>query len=157
MIQNVKFNNKTLELAGQLFLPDDFDINKKYPSLVIAHPEGAVKEQASATYAEKLVKYGFVCLTFDGAYMGQSAGQPHFTTDPFQRVEDIRAAVDFLTTLNFIDNDKISGLGICAGGAYMIDAAKTEKRFKAVGAVVPVNMGAGSLRPIQIKKPSLKL
>lgn len=144
MVQNVKFPNKTLTLAGQLFLPNNFDPQKSYPSLVIAHPEGAVKEQVPATYAQKLVKFGFVCLTFDGAYMGESEGTPHFTTDPFQRVEDIRAAVDFLTTLNFIDNDQISGLGICAGGAYMIDAAKTEKRFKAIGAVVPVNMGAGT-------------
>lgn len=144
MIKKVTFPNKELNLAGQLFLPADFDSSKTYPSLVIAHPEGAVKEQAPATYAEKLVQYGFVCLTFDGAYMGESDGEPHFTTDPFQRVEDIRAAVDYLTTLDFIDNEKISGLGICAGGAYMIDAGKTEKRFNSVGAVVPVNMGAGT-------------
>lgn len=143
MKETVSFKNKILNIAGELFLPADFDATKTYPAIVVTHPEGAVKEQVPATYAEKLAPYGFVVLTFDGTYMGESDGEPHFTTDPFQRVEDIRAAVDYLTTLSYVDNDKISGLGICAGGAYMIDAAKTEKRFKAISAVVPVNMGAG--------------
>jgi len=137
-----------------LFFPADFDESKTYPAIVVTHPEGAIKEQVPATYAEKLAPYGFVVLTFDGAYMGESEGEPHFTTDPFQRVEDIRVAVDYLTTLSYVDNDKISGLGICAGGAYMIDAAKTEKRFKAISAVVPVNMGAG-MRESQPDKETL--
>lgn len=154
MKQSVTFKNRMLTLAGELFLPDDFEASKTYPAIVVAHPEGAVKEQVPATYAEKLAPHGFVVLTFDGAYMGESEGEPHFTTDPFQRVEDIRAAVDYLTTLDYVDNGKISGLGICAGGAYMIDAAKTEKRFKAVSAVVPVNMGAG-MRESQPNKESL--
>ncbi|WP_421038807.1 alpha/beta hydrolase [Streptococcus hyointestinalis] len=154
MKQSVTFKNKTLTLAGELFFPEDFDKHKSYPAIVIAHPEGAVKEQVPETYAEKLASYGFIVLTFDGAYMGESEGEPHFTTDPFQRVEDIRSAVDYLTTLTYVDNGKISGLGICAGGAYMIDAAKTEKRFKAVSAVVPVNMGAG-MRESQPNKETL--
>lgn len=154
MKEAVSFKNKTLNIAGELFLPADFDATKTYPAIVVTHPEGAIKEQVLATYAEKLAPYGFVVLTFDGAYMGESDGEPHFTTDPFQRVEDIRAAVDYLTTLSYVDNDKISGLGICAGGAYMIDAAKTEKRFKAISAVVPVNMGAG-MRESQPDKESL--
>jgi hypothetical protein len=154
MKQSITFNNKTLTLAGDLFFPADFDESKTYPAIVVTHPEGAIKEQVPATYAEKLAPYGFVVLTFDGAYMGESEGEPHFTTDPFQRVEDIRVAVDYLTTLSYVDNDKISGLGICAGGAYMIDAAKTEKRFKAISAVVPVNMGAG-MRESQPDKETL--
>lgn len=154
MKQSITFNNKTLALAGELFFPADFDESKTYPAIVVTHPEGAIKEQVPETYAEKLAPYGFVVLTFDGAYMGESDGEPHFTTDPFQRVEDIRTAVDYLTTLSYVDNDKISGLGICAGGAYMIDAAKTEKRFKAISAVVPVNMGAG-MRESQPDKETL--
>ena len=154
MKKAVSFKNKTLNIAGELFLPAEFDATKTYPAIVVTHPEGAIKEQVPATYAEKLAPYGFVVLTFDGAYIGESDGEPHFTTDPFQRVEDIRAAVDYLTTLSYVDNDKISGLGICAGGAYMIDAAKTEKRFKAISAVVPVNMGAG-MRESQPDKETL--
>lgn len=143
MKQSLRFPNAGLMLAGELFFPADFDENKKYPAVVVAHPEGAVKEQPSALYAQKLAEKGFVCLTFDGAYMGESEGTPHFTTNPFQRVEDIRCAVDALCKLDYVDTDKLYGLGICAGGAYTIDAAKTEKRFQAIAAVVPVDMGQG--------------
>lgn len=152
--KKVSFKNRRLNLAGQLYLPENFNATKKCPALVLAHPEGAVKEQVPATYAEKLVGYGYVCLIFDGAFMGESDGEPHFTTDPFQRVEDIQAAVDFLTTLDYVDHERIGGLGICAGGAYMIDAAKTEKRFKAIGSVVPVDMGQG-MREFQASKAEL--
>lgn len=154
MKQSIKFMNRTLELAGELFFPNNFSEDTLYPAIVVTHPEGAIKEQVPATYAEKLAPLGYLVLTFDGAYMGESQGNPHFTTDPFQRVEDIRAAVDYLTTLPYVDNDKLFGLGICAGGAYMIDAAKTEKRFKSIASVVPVNMGAG-MRESQPDKATL--
>lgn len=68
MKQSVTFKNRMLTLAGELFLPDDFEASKTYPAIVVAHPEGAVKEQVPATYAEKLAPHGFVVLTFDGAY-----------------------------------------------------------------------------------------
>jgi hypothetical protein len=143
MKQHIKFNNKSFELAGNIYFPVDFSINDKYPTILVTHPEGAVKEQVPDLYAKKMAKLGYVVLTFDGAYMGESTGSPHFTTDPFQRVSDIISAVDYLTTLNFVDNNHIYGLGLCAGGGYLIDAAKTEKRFKAIGVVVPVDMGSG--------------
>lgn len=152
--QKVTFKNRLLNLAGELYFPENFDSKKKYPTVVITHPEGAVKEQVPATYAEKLVTYGYVALIFDGAYMGESDGEPHFTTDPFQRVTDISAAVDFVTTLDYVEQDKIFGLGICAGGAYIVDAAKTEKRFAKIGSVVPVDMGAG-MRQSQPDKKTL--
>ena len=66
MKQSITFNNKTLTLAGDLFFPADFDESKTYPAIVVTHPEGAIKEQVPATYAEKLAPYGFVVLTFDG-------------------------------------------------------------------------------------------
>lgn len=141
--RSIHFKNGLLTLSGDLYLPEEFDEKKSYPAVVIAHPEGAVKEQMPATYAKKLVVHGFVVLTFDGAYMGESEGAPHFTTDPVQRVEDIRSAVDYLVLQPFVNRKQIFGLGICAGGAYMIDAAKTEKRFQAISAVVPVDMGQG--------------
>ena len=153
-IRPVRFPSGPFTLAGALFLPEGFEESGSYPALVIAHPEGSVKEQAPALYAQKLAEQGFVALTFDGAYMGESSGEPHFTTDPAQRVEDIRCAVDYLTTLPFVNQERLGGLGICAGGAYMIDAAKTEKRFAAIGAVVPVDMGAG-MREGQADKQAL--
>lgn len=100
-----------------------------------------MKEQIGAMYGAKMADSNYVTLTFDPSYQGESGGQPRDLEDPAARVEDIRCAVDFLMTLPYIDEDKIGVLGICAGGGYAVNAALTEHRIKAVGTVVPVNIG----------------
>jgi fermentation-respiration switch protein FrsA (DUF1100 family) len=85
---------------------------------------------------------GFVALTFDPSFQGESRGEPRHLEDPAARVEDIHCAVDYLMTLPFIDEARVGFLAICAGGGYGITAALTERRFKAIGTVVASNMGA---------------
>lgn len=82
-----------------------------------------------------------ITITFDASYQGESGGQPRYGEDPNARVEDDRGAVDFLTKLPYVDENRIGVLGICAGGGYATSAAMTERRIKAVGLSVPVNGG----------------
>ena len=84
---------------------------------------------------------GFITLAFDPSYQGESGGDPRDLEDPAARVEDIRCAVDFLTTLPYVGEGRIGILGVCAGGGYAVNAALTEHRIKAVGTVVAVNLG----------------
>lgn len=141
VVKKVTFKNGHLKMAGNLYLPAGMDETQKYPAIVSTHPGGGVKEQTSGLYAQKLAEQGFVALAFDASHQGESEGQPRFLEDPNQRVEDIRCAVDYLTTLSFVDPERIGALGICAGGGYTLCATQSEHRIKAVAGVSAVDIG----------------
>lgn len=140
--QSVKIAKGTIELAGNLFTPADFDANSTYPALVVVHPGGGVKEQTAGLYAAKLAEAGFVTVAYDASFQGESGGEPHFLEDPAARVSDVNAVVDFLQTQSFVDPERIGVWGVCAGGGYAVAATKVDARIKAVGTVSAVNIGS---------------
>lgn len=133
-VENVQFSSKGLSLAGHLYTPDN-PSSTPTPAIVIGHQTTAVKEQSPALYAQQLVEQGFTVLTFDAAYQGESEGEPHGLEDPFQRAEDFRSAVTYLTTREDVDPEAIGVLGICGSGGYAPHAAQTDHRMKAVATV----------------------
>lgn len=137
----VTFKNNNLKMVGNLYLPAKMDTTKKYPAIIAVHPGGGVKEQTSGLYAQKMAEQGYVALAFDASHQGESEGLPRLLEDPTKRVEDIRSAVDYLTTLKFVDAERIGLLGICAGGGYSLNAAQTEHRIKAVAVASAVSTG----------------
>ncbi|MFF2316936.1 alpha/beta hydrolase [Arthrobacter sp. NPDC058097] len=142
--ESIRFRSPGMawDLAGNLYLPEEFDPQNTYPALVSVHPIGSCKEQTSGNvYAKALAKAGYAVLAFDASFQGASGGLPRLVEDPAQRVEDIRVAVDHLVTLPYVDADRIGGIGICGGGGYVINAAMTERRLKAVTSVTGVNFG----------------
>jgi len=141
MVKAVSFKNRAIELSGHLHLPDNFREDKKYPALVGIHPAGGVKEQTIGLYAKRLAAHGFVVVVFDSSYQGASGGEPRLLEDPATRVEDARSAADFLTTLTYVDAERMGVYGVCAGGGYAIAAAQSERRFKAVAGISPTPMG----------------
>jgi uncharacterized protein len=141
--KRVTFKNQTLKMAGVLFSPADLDESKKYPAIVVVHPGGGSKDQTASLYAYRLAQAGYVTLAFDASHQGESEGLPRLLEDPTKRVEDVRSAVDYFTTLPFVDSERIGALGICAGGGYAISATQTERRIKAVATVSAVDIGEG--------------
>ncbi|GHB73843.1 alpha/beta hydrolase [Streptomyces viridiviolaceus] len=151
-MESVRFKNRTWDVAADLRLPKDFDATKKYPAIICAHPISSCKEQtAGSIYAERLTEQGYVTLAFDASFQGESGGEPQYLEDPATRVEDFRCAVDYLVTLDYIDENRIGALGVCGGGGYAANATMTEHRIKALVTVVGANYGRlmreGNLTP----------
>jgi fermentation-respiration switch protein FrsA (DUF1100 family) len=140
MKTNVTFLSAGLKLAGHFRTPDD-GVTGPRPAVVVGHPGTGVKEQAAGLYARRLSRAGFATLTFDAAHQGESEGEPRGLEDPAQRVEDLRAAFSFLSTRAEADPGRIGMLGICASGGYVIPAAATDHRVRAVATVSAVDMG----------------
>ena len=131
----VTFPNQFTSMAGHLFVPPNMEKTKQYPAVAVVHPFGGVKEQTAGLYARKLAERGYVILAFDASHQGESGGYPRDTENPAERMEDIRCAIDYLTTLPMVDEDRIGLLGVCAGGSYVLGVAPTELRAKAVASV----------------------
>ncbi len=131
-VQGVRFKNRFgIELAGHLYLPQNFDASKKYAAIAVCGPFGAVKEQASGLYAQEMASRGFVTVAFDPSFTGESEGQPRYVASPDINTEDFSAAVDFLSLLDFVDPDRVGIIGICGWGGLALNAAAIDTRIKA--------------------------
>ncbi len=144
-MNTVKFqnsNSQDITMAANIHYPSNFDETQKYAAIVVTHPGGGVKEQTAGLYASKLAEQGFIAIAFDASYQGESTGLPRQLENPYIRTEDISAVIDYLTTLNYVDQNRIGAMGICAGGGYTANAAINDRRIKAVGTVSAVNIGS---------------
>lgn len=141
--ERVTFRNQyQMEVVGTLYRPPALGRADRAPAVVVGHPMGAVKEQSSQLYAQKLAEQGFVTLAVDLSFWGESAGVPRHLVSPEIYADDISAAVDFLSTRSFVDAQRIGGLGICGSGSFVISAAKIDPRIKAIATISMYDMGA---------------
>jgi fermentation-respiration switch protein FrsA (DUF1100 family) len=141
----VTFKNQyKMDVSGHLFMPENLDRNKKHAAIIVGHPMGAVKEQSANVYAANMAERGFVTLSLDLSFWGESAGEPRNVVAPDIYAEDFSAAVDFLGTRPFVEREKIGVIGICGSGSFVVSAAKIDPRMKAVATVSMYDMGAAS-------------
>lgn len=140
-INPIEYDLKGLKIRANVYTPAGYDPTKSYPAIVVAHPNGGVKEQVSGLYSQLLADAGYITLAFDAAYQGASEGMPRSTDIPANRIEDIHRAADILAQYPGVDRERMGILGICGGGGYTVAAAQTDKRFKAVATLSMFNSG----------------
>ncbi|WP_286034287.1 alpha/beta hydrolase [Fusobacterium necrogenes] len=140
-IHPVSYKVNGINIAANVYTPANYNPTKKYPTIVVAHPNGGVKEQVAGLYAQKLAEQGYITIAADAAYQGASGGEPRGTDKPANRINDIHGMADYIVNFPGVDKDNLGLLGICGGGGYSIKAAQTDKRFKAVATISMFNTG----------------
>lgn len=140
-IHPITYDLNGLKISANVYTPAGYDASNTYPAIVVAHPNGGVKEQVAGLYSQRLAEAGYICLAFDAAYQGACEGEPRNTDKPAYRIEDIHRAADIIAQYPGVDAGRIGILGICGGGGYTLKAAQTDKRFKAVATLSMFNTG----------------
>lgn len=130
-VKKVTFKNRFgIELVGDLYEPKNKP-EGKMQAIAISGPFGAVKEQSSGLYAQTMAERGFVTLAFDPSFTGESGGEVRNVASPDINTDDFSAAIDYLTTLPEVDENKIGIIGICGWGGFALNAAAQDTRIKA--------------------------
>lgn len=132
------YNRYGIMLAADMYIPKN--TSGKLPAIAISGPFGAVKEQSSGLYAQKMAEYGFLTIAFDPSFTGESGGSPRYVASPDINTEDFCAAVDFLSVQENVDTDRIGIIGICGWGGMAINAAAQDTRIKATAAMTMYDM-----------------
>lgn len=135
----ITFRNRYgITLAADMYMPKG--ASGKLPAIAVCGPFGAVKEQASGLYAQALAERGFLTIAFDPSFTGESGGEPRYVASPDINTEDFCAAVDFLSTFEKADPERIGILGICGWGGMAVNAAAIDTRIKATVASTMYDM-----------------
>lgn len=140
-IHPVNYQLNGINISANVYTPAHYDASKKYPAIVVAHPNGGIKEQTAGLYAQHLAEAGYITIAFDAAYQGASGGEPRHTDKPANRIEDIHGAADFIAQYPGVDKNRLGVFGICGGGGYTLKASQSDKRFKAVATLSMFNSG----------------
>ena len=152
-----------LDVAADLYYSKDIDKTKKYPAIIVGAPYGGVKEQGPCIYGNELALRGFIVLAFDQSFMGESGGFPRNVSSPDIFVENFSASVDYLGLQEFVDREKIGIVGICGSGGFVLSAAQSDTRIKAIATVsmydisVAARLGLNNKEDLQKGKERLSL
>lgn len=140
-IRPVRYEIDGITIAANVYTPANYTPSSSFPAVVVAHPNGGVKEQVAGLYAQRLAEQGFITIVADAAYQGASGGLPRNVDTPTNRIEDIHSMADYISQIPGVDTTRLGLLGICGGGGYSLKAAQTDKRFKSVATLSMFNTG----------------
>jgi len=135
----VTFHNRFgITLAADLYKP--LAGEAPFAAIAVCGPFGAVKEQCSGLYAQKMAERGFLTIAFDPSYCGESGGEPRYMASPDINTEDFQAAVDYLVCRDDVDAERVGIIGICGWGGIALNAAAADTRIKATVASTMYDM-----------------
>lgn len=135
--------NNPLVFRSYIFIPKNFDINKKYPLLIYAH--GGVHgdlDTFSAHIIRELMAQGYIVAAPD--YRGSTGyGQGFYEAIDYgdKEVVDANKTRDYVVeNYSFVDKDRVGILGWSHGGMItLLDIFSNPDEYKVAYAGVPVS------------------
>lgn len=141
-IHPVTYDLDGIKVAANVYTPAGYNpAEKQYPAIIVAHPNGGVKEQVAGLFAQRMAEKGYITIAADASYQGASGGEPRYTDRPWFRINDIHGMVDYISHYPGVDPERIGAFGTCGGGGYTLGAVKNDKRVKAVATLSMFNSG----------------
>lgn len=141
-IHPVTYDLDGIKVAANVYTPAGYNpAEKQYPAIIVAHPNGGVKEQVAGLFAQRMAEKGYITIAADASYQGASGGEPRHTDRPWFRINDIHGMADYISHYPGVDPERIGAFGICGGGGYTLGAVKNDKRVKAVATLSMFNSG----------------
>lgn len=140
MEKKVTFYSEGTPVSGVLGFPDDYTPGLRYPVVAFCHGFSIIKEIWFPVYAERFRQAGYITLTFDYRFFGESGGEPRQRLVPMAQVTDARSAVTFLSSLKEVDPARIGLYGTSFGcGIATVAAALDERVACVVGTAGPAD------------------
>lgn len=127
------FASGGLRCAARMYMPD----SSCPPVVLLGHGYGAEQDFGNSNLVQALVEQGLAAFTFDYRYFGASEGEPRQLMDVNRRLEDWRAALEYLRGLSGINTSEIALWGSSFGGGHALSIAAEDSAVKAVIAQVP--------------------
>lgn len=153
--QDVRFASDDTFCAGWLYLPADTADPR--PAVVMGHGLGAIKEMGLEPYAEAFADAGYAVMVFDYRHFGESGGEPRQLLDIQHQLQDWKAALAYVRSLDAINPDQVAIFGSSFGGGHVIITAAEDPQVAAAIAQCPFTNGIASaltLGPIGLAKVS---
>ncbi len=141
----VVFTSDGVPLVGT-FVRNSASLSARQRCVVVTGSWLTIKEQMALVYARALAQRGFAALAYDFCGWGASDGALRHWELPTQKVRDMAAAVDFVSSLSFT-GPKVGYLAVCASAQYALRAAANSARFASLVTVAGWFHDATSVAP----------
>lgn len=138
--QDAWFFSDGARIAAEMFWPAQRSDGAPIPALVMCQGFGGLKKMNVDNFAKYFANAGYAALIFDYRGFGESEGE-RWRLEPNEQVEDIQAAITFLTAVHGVDSARLGVYGTSFGGGNVIPAAATDPRIRCV--VSSVGFGDG--------------
>lgn len=145
--RSIQFYSEGYKLDGTLYLPNDYQSGEKRPAIISNSGYQGFNEFYPKLFARNLTEKGYVCLGFDYRSFAKSEGEEGRVILN-EQVEDIQAAITFLSIQEEVDPHQIGLIGWGMGASNVVRVAAKDKRIGAVAALNGFYNGERWLRSI---------